>query len=151
MLFSIYAFTVIFAIAIAIDLSFLTHSNTELVNNLVFQKLFKLIMLATIIIVESTSRKVLKKQFVFKYEYELIMLFSILGLFLLNSCEDLLMLYLAIELQSLSFYILATFHKTSEFNAEAGVKYFTLGALSSGFLLFGCAVVYLTCATTSFE
>lgn len=79
------------------------------------------------------------------------MLFSVLGLLLLNSCNDLLMFYLAVELQSLSFYVLATFNRNSEYNAEAGIKYFILGALSSGFLLFGFSLIYISFGTIVFE
>jgi NADH-quinone oxidoreductase subunit N len=79
------------------------------------------------------------------------LLFSVLGLLLLNSCNDLLMFYLAVELQSLSFYVLATFNRNSEYNAEAGIKYFILGALSSGFLLFGFSLIYISFGTIVFE
>jgi NADH-quinone oxidoreductase subunit N len=79
------------------------------------------------------------------------LLFSVLGLLLLNSCNDLLMFYLAVELQSLSFYVLATFNRNSEYNAEAGIKYFILGALSSVFLLFGFSLIYISFGTIVFE
>lgn len=61
--------------------------------------------------------------------------------FILSSC-DLLLIYLVIELQSLSFYVLASFKRSSEFSTEAGLKYFILGAFSSAFLLFGCSLIY---------
>ena len=69
--------------------------------------------------------------FFFDYDYILLFLFSILGLFLLCSANDLLTAYLAIELQSLSFYVLASFKKNSTFSVDAGVKYFIFGALSA--------------------
>jgi NADH:ubiquinone oxidoreductase subunit 2 (subunit N) len=58
---------------------------------------------------------------------------------------------LAIELQSLCFYVLATFNKNSEYCAEAGLKYFVLGAFSSGLLLFGFTLFYTSFGTISFE
>jgi NADH-quinone oxidoreductase subunit N len=61
------------------------------------------------------------------------------------------MFYLAVELQSLSFYVLATFSRNSEYNAEAGIKYFILGALSSGFLLFGFSLIYISLGAVVFE
>ena len=66
-----------------------------------------------------------------------LILFSVLGLFLLCSSNDLITAYLAIELQSLSFYVLAAFKKNSSFSVDAGVKYFIIGALSSSLFLFG--------------
>jgi NADH-quinone oxidoreductase subunit N len=78
-------------------------------------------------------------------------MFSILGLLLLNCCDDFLMLYLAIELQSLCFYVLATFQKNSDYSSEAGLKYFVLGAFSSGLLLFGITLIYISFGTISFE
>ena len=76
---------------------------------------------------------------------------SVLGLLLLNGCNDFLVLYLAIELQSLSFYVLAVFQRNSEFSGEAGLKYFILGALSSGFLLFGFSLLYIEFGSFLFE
>jgi NADH-quinone oxidoreductase subunit N len=79
------------------------------------------------------------------------LLFSILGLLLLNESNDLLLFYLAVELQSLSFYVLATFNRNSEYNAEAGLKYFILGALSSGLLLLGFTLIYISFGTIFFD
>ena len=61
------------------------------------------------------------------------------------------MVYLAIELQSLSFYVLATFNRNSEFCNEAGIKYFVLGSFASGLLLFGFSLIYLSLGTINFE
>jgi len=61
------------------------------------------------------------------------------------------MFYLAVELQSLSFYVLATFNRNSEYNAESGLKYFVLGALSSGLLLLGFTLIYINCGTLFFD
>jgi NADH:ubiquinone oxidoreductase subunit 2 (subunit N) len=77
--------------------------------------------------------------------------FSILSLIILGCSDDFLVIYLAIELQSLCFYVLATFQRNSEFSTEAGLKYFVLGAFSSGLLLFGFTLIYITFGTTSFE
>jgi NADH-quinone oxidoreductase subunit N len=67
------------------------------------------------------------------------------------SAYDFVSFYLALELQSLSFYILATFKKDSAFSTESGLKYFILGALSSGFLLFGMSLIYGSVGSTNFE
>jgi NADH:ubiquinone oxidoreductase subunit 2 (subunit N) len=68
---------------------------------------------------------------------------SILGFFLLCCSNDLLTAYLAIELQGLSFYVLASFKKTSNYSAESGVKYFILGSFSTIIFLFGINFIYV--------
>jgi NADH-quinone oxidoreductase subunit N len=88
---------------------------------------------------------------VFRYEYDLFFVFSVFGLFLLASADDFLSAYLALELVALCFYVLASFHRTSEFSTEAGIKYFVLGAFSSGLLLLGFLLIYLVFGTTSFD
>lgn len=75
-------------------------------------------------------------------EVTALILLSILGMMLLISANSLLMLYLAIELQSLAFYILAAIKRDNARSSEAGTKYFVLGALSSGLLLYGCSLIY---------
>jgi NADH:ubiquinone oxidoreductase subunit 2 (subunit N) len=70
---------------------------------------------------------------------------------LVISSYDLISLYLAIELQSLSFYVITAFQRNNEFSIEAGLKYFILGALSSGFLLFGESLIYGFTGITNFE
>ena len=85
------------------------------------------------------------------FEYFLLILFSVLGLFLLCSANDFLTAYLAIELQSLSFYVLAAFKKNSTFSVDAGIKYFILGAFASSLFLFGSSLLYGVTGTVSFE
>ena len=85
------------------------------------------------------------------FEYVIILLFAILGLFLLCSANDLITAYLAIELQSLSFYVLAAFKKDSTYSVESGLKYFILGAFSSGLFLFGSSMIYGLSGTVNFE
>jgi NADH:ubiquinone oxidoreductase subunit 2 (subunit N) len=87
----------------------------------------------------------------YSFEYDYIIAFSILGLLLVNLCNDFLMLYLAIELQSLCFYVLATFNKNSEYCVEAGIKYFVLGAFASGLLLFSFVLFYISLGSLCFE
>lgn len=72
-------------------------------------------------------------------------------MFCLVSAYDILVLYLAIELQSLTFYILASLNRTSEFSTEAGLKYFILGAFSSILLLFGLSLLYGSTGLTHFD
>jgi len=86
-----------------------------------------------------------------QFEYILLILFAVLGLFLLCSSNDLLTAYLAIELQSLAFYVLAAFKKNSTFSVDAGIKYFILGAFSSSLFLFGASLLYGITGTINFE
>lgn len=85
------------------------------------------------------------------FEYIIILLLSILGMLILCSANDLVTAYLAIELQTLAFYTLAAFKKNSAFSAEAGLKYFVLGSLASGFFLFGSSFLYGITGSTNFE
>jgi len=93
----------------------------------------------------------LNHQKINQFEYILLFLFSILGLFLLCSSNDLLTSYLAIELQSLSFYVLASFKKNSTFSVDAGIKYFILGAFASSLFLFGSSLIYGITGTINFS
>ena len=85
------------------------------------------------------------------FEYFLLILLAVFGLMLLCSSYDLMSVYLAIELQSLCLYVLAAFNRESAYSTEAGLKYFILGAFSSGLLLFGISVIYAFTGTTNFE
>ena len=84
----------------------------------------------------------LKDQKLNNFEYYIILLTSIFGFFLLCSANDLMTAYLAIELQGLAFYVLASFKKSSNFSIESGVKYFVLGSLSTAFFLLGITFIY---------
>ena len=127
------------------------NSMSNISNVTLLNLVFKVLLLLSVILLQLVSRKMLKSLLVFKYEYDMLIVFAILGLALLNECDDFIMFYLAIELQSLSFYVLATFNKQTEFNAEAGLKYFILGALSSCFLLYGFSLVYIVFGTIEFQ
>jgi len=84
----------------------------------------------------------LKEQKLTSFEYLLIILFSILGLMLMCCSNDFLTAYLAIELSSLSLYMLAAFKKTSISSVESGIKYFIIGSISSAFFLLGSSFIY---------
>ena len=86
-----------------------------------------------------------------RFEYPILVLLSTAGLMVLVSANDLLTLYLGLELSSLSLYVLATYDRDNAVSSEAGVKYFVLGALSSGMLLFGASLVYGYTGTTNFS
>ena len=85
------------------------------------------------------------------FEYVLLIMFSLLGLLLLCSSNDLITAYLAIELQSLAFYVLAASRKNSTFSVDSGLKYFILGAFSSSLFLFGSSLLYGLSGTVNLE
>ncbi|HEX9771111.1 MAG TPA: NADH-quinone oxidoreductase subunit NuoN [Kiloniellales bacterium] len=85
-----------------------------------------------------------------RFEFPILMVFSTLGMLMMVSANDLISLYLGLELQSLSLYVMAAFRKDTLRSSEAGLKYFVLGALSSGMLLYGSSLVYGFSGTTSF-
>ena len=83
-------------------------------------------------------------------EYPVLMLFAATGMGMMVSAGDLLVLYVGLELQSLAAYVLASFMRRDTRSAEAGLKYFILGALASGILLYGISLVYGFSGTTDF-
>lgn len=85
------------------------------------------------------------------FEYIILILLSTCSMFFLASSADFISMYLAVELQSLCFYVMAASKRNSEFSTEAGLKYFLLGAFSSGLLLFGCSMIYGFTGVTNFS
>lgn len=84
----------------------------------------------------------LKNQKINNYEYLILLLISLLGILLLCCSNDLMTAYLSIELQSLAFYVMASFKRTSVFSVDAGLKYFIIGSFASSLFLFGSSLVY---------
>jgi NADH-quinone oxidoreductase subunit N len=85
-----------------------------------------------------------------RFEFPVLMVFATLGMLMMISANDLISLYLGLELQSLSLYVMAAFRKDTLRSSEAGLKYFVLGALSSGMLLYGSSLIYGFAGTTNF-
>lgn len=97
------------------------------------------------------SVEFLYRQGIARFEYPVLVLTATLGMMLMVSANDLLSLYVALELQSLSLYVLAAIQRDTSRASEAGLKYFILGALSSGMLLFGASLVYGYAGSTNFS
>jgi NADH-quinone oxidoreductase subunit N len=91
-----------------------------------------------------------KQEFSDRFEFLILIALTTFALLLLISTNDLISFYLSIEMQSLCLYVLAAFKRTSQLSAEAGLKYFVLGALSSSFLLFGMSLIYGFTGSTNF-
>ena len=86
-----------------------------------------------------------------KFEYPVLVVLSTLGMMLMISANDMLALYMGLELSSLALYVIAAINRDNVRSTEAGLKYFVLGALSSGMLLYGVSLVYGFTGSTSFE
>lgn len=93
----------------------------------------------------------LRRHETLRYEYSLLVIFAALGMGVILSSANFMTLYLGVETLSLSSYVLASFHRDSPRSAEAGLKYFVLGALASGLLLYGMSLVYGFSGSTSYE
>src|SRR6516164_9823455 len=85
-----------------------------------------------------------------KFEYPILILFSTAGMLMLISAADLIALYLSLELMNLALYVVAAFDRDNVRSTEAGLKYFVLGALSSGMLLYGASLIYGFTGTVNF-
>ena len=103
--------------------------------------LMKTITLLGAFLVLAISATYLKTFKLFKIEYPVLVLSSVLGMMVMISSNDLIVFYMGLELQSLALYVLATFNRDQLQSSEAGLKYFVLSALSSGLLLYGCSLI----------
>jgi len=148
-----------FSFIILVFLSFLEMlipwNSVGIFNNSIVQNGFTRFV-KTMIYFSSSFAIILSARWLIKYddkafEYPILILFSVLGMSLMVSSNDLITLYLAIELQSLPLYVLASFKRDNTESSEAGVKYFVLGALSSSLFLFGSSLVYGFSGSIEFE
>ncbi len=117
-------------------------SSYEIYDTSIFPTLFKIFLTSLLIIILHFSFSYLTTYKKYKSEYFMIMIFSLLGMMIMVSANHLLILYLGIELLSLSLYTIIAYNRESVFSAEAAIKYYILGAMSSGFLLFGISLMY---------
>ena len=110
----------------------------------------KILILGSSAFVLSFSNQYIKDTKINQFEYPILIIAATLGMFVMVSSNNLIGLYLGIELQSLSLYVLAALNRDSVKSTEAGVKYFVLGALSSGLLLYGCSLIYGFTGSTNY-
>ena len=111
----------------------------------------KILTAVSAIFVILISSDFLKNQKIYKIEYPILILCSILGMMVMISSHDLIVFYLGLELQSLALYVLAAFNRDNVLSSESGLKYFVLSALSSGLLLYGCSLIYGFTGSTNFD
>ncbi|MGA3339302.1 MAG: NADH-quinone oxidoreductase subunit NuoN [Methylocella sp.] len=115
-----------------------------------FGRFMKVLTLAGSLVTLIMSQDFLVREKIDKFEFPILILLSTLGMLMLISAAGLIALYLGLELMSLSLYVIAAFHRDNLRASEAGLKYFVLGALSSGMLLYGASLLYGFAGTVSF-
>jgi len=130
-----------------------THRVTTL-NGAFISDAFSRVMKALILLGSSAtillSRDYFQRERIDRFEYPILVVLCTIGMMVMASANDLISLYLGLELQSLAAYVIAAFHRDDLKSTEAGLKYFALGALSSGMLLYGSSLIYGFTGTVSF-
>ena len=97
------------------------------------------------------TQRFVEREGMARFEIPVLMVLATLGMLMMISSNDLMSLYVGLELQSLALYVIAAIRRENLRSSEAGLKYFVLGALSSGMLLYGCSMVYGFTGTTDFD
>ena len=132
---------------LAIEKTFLFNSSIIIDYLSSFMKIITLLAAFLVLVISSNYLRIFK---IFKIEYPILILSSVLGMMVMISSNDLIVFYMGLELQSLALYVLATFNRDQLKSSEAGLKYFVLSALSSGLLLYGCSLIYGFTGSTNF-
>ena len=115
-----------------------------------FSRFAKVMILFSAAAVLLLSQDYMQRNDLLRFEYPILITLSIVGMMMMVSAGDLMALYMGLELQSLALYVVASLRRDSARSTEAGLKYFVLGALSSGLLLYGASLVYGYSGTTLF-
>lgn len=116
-----------------------------------FAGIVKLLLLIGLFTALALSVRYMEEEGTARFEYPLLILFAGLGMMLMVSAHDLLSLYMGLELMSLASYVLASIRRDNTKSSEAGLKYFVLGSIASGMLLFGASLVYGYTGSTNFS
>ncbi len=116
-----------------------------------FSRFAKVAILLSAAAVLVMSQDYMQRRDILRFEYPLLISLAAVGMMMMVSAGDLMALYMGLELQSLSLYVVASLRRDSVKSTEAGLKYFVLGALSSGLLLYGASLVYGYSGTTLFS
>ena len=116
-----------------------------------FARFAKVTILLSAAAVLLMSQEYMERRGLLRFEYPILVSLSVVGMMMMVSAGDLMALYMGLELQSLALYVIASLRRDSLKSTEAGLKYFILGALSSGLLLYGASLVYGYAGTTLFS
>ena len=148
-------FLIIVVLTIAALSIFFVNSKSAVFNNSFINNdltiHIKLFVLIVGIIVVYISSSYLNKNELNIFEYPILLLFSILGMLVMISSNDLIMLYISIELQSLALYVLVALKKSSLKASEAALKYFILGSIASAIILYGASMIYAITGETNYD
>ncbi len=116
-----------------------------------FARFMKVLTLAGSMMAVLLAIDYMKRRGIEKFEYPILITLATLGMLMMISANDLISLYIGLELQSLAAYVLASIHRDDARSSEAGLKYFVLGALSSGMLLYGASLIYGFTGNVTFD
>jgi NADH-quinone oxidoreductase subunit N len=116
-----------------------------------FAVFMKILVLLGSVLVLTMSESFMKREGMAQFEFPILILFATVGMMMMISANGLISLYLGLELQSLSLYVIAAFQRDNIRSSEAGLKYFVLGALASCLLLYGSSLIYGFTGTTRFD
>jgi len=116
-----------------------------------FSRFAKVLILLSAAAVLLIGADYIQRQGLDRFEYPVLVMLSVIGMMLMVSSGDLIALYMGLELQSLSLYVIAALRRDSLRSTEAGLKYFVLGAISSGLLLYGASLTYGFAGTTLYS
>ena len=116
-----------------------------------FAVFFKVLILISSALTILIAQDYLEVHRIARFEFPVLILLATVGMMLMVSANDLISLYLGLEMQSLALYVVASFQRDDMRSVEAGLKYFVLSALASGMLLYGSSLVYGFSGTTSFD
>jgi NADH-quinone oxidoreductase subunit N len=122
-----------------------------MINDDGFARFAKVVILLSAAAVLVLGQDYMERRGILRFEYPILIALSVVGMMVMVSAGDLMALYMGLELQSLALYVVASMRRDSVKSTEAGLKYFVLGALSSGLLLFGASLVYGFAGTTLFS
>lgn len=120
-------------------------------NDDAFARFAKVTILVSAAAVLAISRDYMSRRGLLRFEYPVLVALATVGMMVMVSAGDLMALYMGLELQSLALYVVASLRRDSVKSTEAGMKYFVLGALSSGLLLYGASLTYGFTGTTLFS
>ena len=115
-----------------------------------FAVFMKVLVLLGSILVLLMGDSFVRREGMARFEFPVLVVYATVGMMMMISANDLISLYMGLELQSLSLYVIAAFQRDRVRSSEAGLKYFVLGALSSCLLLYGCSLIYGFAGTTQF-
>ncbi len=130
---------------------FANESSSDIFVNSIFTNIIKLFIISLSIGILYVSKSYIKNNNLDLFEYPILLLFAVLGMLFMISANDFLLLYISIELQSLSLYVLVALNRDSLKSSEAALKYFILGSIASAIILYGISMIYSITGTTNYS